>query len=74
VLEERLRGIDRATVLLNDTVTRVPTDVQLALDSRIVAVEQQKVGGREANASMYALAGFVLMLLTIAATVFALRP
>jgi len=28
VLTERLDGIDRATILLNETVTRVPTDVQ----------------------------------------------
>lgn len=31
VLRERLRGIDLATVVLNDIVTRVPTDVQKAV-------------------------------------------
>jgi hypothetical protein len=31
VLEERLRSIDRATVLLNETVNRVPTDLQTAV-------------------------------------------
>lgn len=44
------------------------------LDRRLTSVEQQKVGGREANASMYALGGFILVLLTIAGTIFALRP
>jgi hypothetical protein len=30
VVEERLRGIDRATVVLNDIITKVPTDLQTA--------------------------------------------
>jgi hypothetical protein len=30
IIKERLRGIDRATVVLNDIVTKVPTDLQTA--------------------------------------------
>jgi cation transport regulator ChaB len=32
VIRERLRGIDVATKLLNETVNRVPTDVQIAVE------------------------------------------
>ena len=56
VLEERLRGIDTATQLLNDTVNRVPTEVQKevahltsVIDERFRAVALQ-FGERDTRA------------------------
>jgi hypothetical protein len=57
VLKERLRGIDRATALLNETVNRTPTEIQKevvhlrelmdersrAVDNRFASAEQQRL-------------------------------
>jgi hypothetical protein len=50
VLRERLSGIDKATELLNETVNRVPTDVQVAIgnlqaltDEKFESIQKQFV-------------------------------
>lgn len=130
VIRERLDAIDKATVLLNETVTRVPTAMQTEIghlgqvvDQRFASVDQRfesndvaihkearttadalatqaelfrsttdglqnqvldlkdrlnridgmKAGGQAVYVALYALAAFVLTVVSIAATVLALR-
>jgi hypothetical protein len=47
IIKERLRGIDRATVVLNDIVTKVPTDLQTAQATilRLMDERDRRVAG-----------------------------
>jgi hypothetical protein len=47
IIKERLRGIDRATVVLNDIVTKVPTDLQTAQSTilRLMDERDRRVAG-----------------------------
>jgi hypothetical protein len=54
------------------TETRALSERLDDVKERLSAVEQQKAGGREANAGMFAVAAFILVLLSIGTVVFAL--
>ena len=60
IIKERLRGIDRATIVLNDIITKVPTDLQTAQATilRLMDERDRRVAGEVAELDQRIMARF----------------